>query len=101
MIALKKFKEFLREYRIVGISIGFIVAIAASNFIQSLVNDILLPILNPLISNQNIRWEELVLPIGEINIRIGSFLSTLFNLVIILLLLYVLIDKILKWEPKK
>ncbi|MBU0930161.1 MAG: MscL family protein [Nanoarchaeota archaeon] len=101
MAVLKDFKDFLKEYRIIGISIGFIVAIAASNFIQSFVNDVFLPILRPLISNTSIKWEEIILPIGSINIRLGSFLSTSFNLIIILLVLYLFIAKILKWKPKK
>ena len=98
---LKQFKHFLKEYRIVGISLGFIVAIAASNFVQSLVNDILLPILRPLVSSESIKWEEMILPIGPINLRIGSFMSTSLNLIIILLLLYVIVTKILKWKPRK
>ncbi len=101
MAVLKDFKNFLKEYRIIGISIGFIVAIAASNFIQSLVNDIFLPILRPLISRGSIIWEEMILPMGPVNLRIGSFLSTFLNLIVILLLLYFLIAKILKWKPKK
>ena len=57
MDVLKDFKYFLKEYKIIGISIGFIVAIVASNFIQSLVNDIILPILRPLISRGSVVWE--------------------------------------------
>lgn len=100
MLSLKNFKKFIKDFRIVGVSIGFIVAIAASNFIQSLVDDVLLPILRPLISNGSIVWEEMILPIGPVNIRIGSFLSSLFNLLFILVLLYIVIGKFLKWKPK-
>jgi len=54
MAILKGFKKFLKEYRVIGISIGFVVAIAASNFIQSLINDVLLPMLRPLISKSSV-----------------------------------------------
>jgi large conductance mechanosensitive channel len=97
----KRFRLFLLEYRIIGISIGFIVAIAASNFIQSLVNDVILPMLRPLISKGSTTWEEIILPLGSVNIRIGSFLSTLLNLIFILILLYFIIVKVLKWKPRK
>jgi large-conductance mechanosensitive channel len=101
MKAWKSFKHFLKEYRIIGISIGFVVAIAASNFIQSIVNDIVLPLLRPLVSKGSIVWEDMILSLGPVNLRIGSFLSTFFNLLLILLLLYWLIVKVLKWKPKK
>jgi large-conductance mechanosensitive channel len=101
MVVLKEFKNFLREYRIVALSAAFIIGLAASNFIQSLVNDILLPILRPFISSGNTRWEDIVLSVGSVNLRIGSFLSAFLNLFIILLFLYFFIDKFLKWKPKK
>jgi large conductance mechanosensitive channel len=101
MSALKEFKHFLKEYRIIGVSIGFIVALAASQFIQSIVNDIVLPLIRPLISSQSALWEDMLLTIGPVTLRIGSFLSATLNLLFILLLLYIFIAKFLKWKPKK
>lgn len=101
MVILKEFKDFLRDYRIIALSVAFVVGLAASNFIQSIVNDIFLPILRPLISSRDIIWEEMILPIGSVNLRIGSFLSAFLNLFILLLLLYFFVAKILKWKPKK
>jgi len=98
---LNRFKHFLKEYRIVGISIGFVVAIAASNFFQAIVNDLILPILRPIISSESVVWEDLVLSVGSVNIRIGSLLSATLNLLIILILLYLFFDKLLHWKPKK
>jgi large conductance mechanosensitive channel len=100
MSALKEFKHFLKDYRIIGVSIGFIVALAASQFIQSIVNDIVLPLIRPLISNQSALWEDMLLTIGPVTLRIGSFLSATLNLLFILLLLYIFIAKFLKWKPK-
>ncbi len=100
MTLLEDFKNFLRDYRIIALSVAFVVSLAASNFILSLVNDVLLPIIRPFISSGNVRWEDLILPIGEINIRIGSFLSASLNLVIIIVLLYIFVTKVLKWKPK-
>jgi len=74
---------------------------AALNFIQSLVNDIILPILRPIISSKIVKWEDMVIPIGLVNIRIGSFLSALISLLLILLFLYIFVDRILHWKPKK
>ena len=101
MAVFEGFKKFIKEYRIIGISIGFIVAIAASNFIQSIINDIVLPILRALISSESVKWEDMILPIGSANIRIGSFLSASLILFFIMVFLYILVDRILHWKPKK
>lgn len=98
---MRSFKDFLKEYRIVSISVAFIVGIVAFNLVQSLINDLLLPIIRPIISNQAITWEELVITIGSINIRLGSFLSALFSFLLVIIIIYIFVDKILKWKPKK
>jgi len=97
---MKAFEEFIKKYRIVSISVAFIISLAASAFIQSLVNDILLPLLRPILSPESLVWEEMTFAVGTVNLRIGSFLSAFLNLSITLAILYLVIDRILKWEPK-
>ncbi|PIN74149.1 large conductance mechanosensitive channel protein MscL [Candidatus Woesearchaeota archaeon CG10_big_fil_rev_8_21_14_0_10_45_16] len=99
-MVFKGFKIFLKEYRIIAVSVAFIVSLASLSFIQSFVNDILLPILRPFVSN-SATWEEMILPIGSVNLRVGSFLSSFLSLLIILILLYVVVARILRWKPKK
>ena len=101
MVAYKPFIKFLKEYRVVAISVAFIISLAALSFVQSLVNDIILPILRPIISPESIRWEDMVLAIGPVNLRIGSFLSASLSLILIVIILYVFIERILHWKPKK
>jgi len=101
MAIFKRFIEFLREYRIIAISVAFIVSLASLNFVQSIVNDIILPLLRPIISSKSLTWEEMILHIGSANIRIGSFLSAFLSLLIIITFLYIFVDRILHWKPKK
>ncbi|MBW3013435.1 MscL family protein [Candidatus Woesearchaeota archaeon] len=101
MTMYKELVKFLKDFRIVAISAAFVVGIAASNFIQSLIKDIVLPILRPLIPITAAKWEEIVIPIGSVNLRAGSFLSALLNLILVVLFLYIFIAKLLKWKPKK
>ncbi len=96
-----RFSQFIKEYRIISISVAFITGMVAFNLVQSLVNDIILPIMKPILSNQSTVWEDLVLHIGTINIRIGSFLSAAISFLLVILFLYIFVDKILKWKPKK
>jgi len=101
MVLFKRFVGFLKEYRIIAISVAFIIGMAALNFIQSLVNDIILPIVRPLIFSSADRWEEIIFPIGSANIRIGSFLSTSISLLLMVIFLYIFVDRILHWKPKR
>lgn len=98
---MHKFTTFLKEYRLISISSAFIFGIVAFNLVQSLVDDIILPILRPAFSTSATTWEELILNMGPINIRIGSFLSAAFSFFIVVLIIYIFVDKILKWKPKK
>lgn len=101
MPILKKFIGFLKEYRIIAISVGFIVAIASLDLIQSLVNDIILPVVRSIFSSESATWEDMIIPIGQANIRIGSFLSAFISFLLIVIFLYIFVEKILRWKPKK
>ncbi|MEK6937785.1 MAG: MscL family protein [Nanoarchaeota archaeon] len=49
MKILKEFKEFLEQYKVMGLAIAFIMAMAANALVQSLVKDIVMPIITPFI----------------------------------------------------
>ena len=100
MSLLKGFKHFLKEYRIIALSTAFVIGMEALHFIQSMVNDLILPAIRPLVSRTEV-WENIILPIGPINFRIGSFFSATLSLLIVLLFLYLFIDKILRWKTKR
>ncbi len=97
---LRNFTGFLKEYRIIGISVAFIIGMAALSFIQSFVNDIILPFIRPLFPDRFEVWEEITFSIGSANIRLGAFLSAFINLLLIIVLLYIFVELILKWKPK-
>jgi large conductance mechanosensitive channel len=93
---LGEFKEFLYEYKVIGLAIAFIIGAAVNSLVQSLVKDIVMPIVNPLIPGGN--WEEAVLAVGPVSLRWGSFLSALINFVVIALVVFFIAKKLLKEE---
>ncbi|MFH1426289.1 MAG: MscL family protein [Candidatus Kerfeldbacteria bacterium] len=101
MKPFKRFQAFLKEYRIIGISVAFIIGMAGLDLVQSLVNDIILPLLRPLFSARFETWEDIVFQLGSANIRIGSFLSATISLLLIVLFLYLIVERVLHWKPKK
>ena len=94
-----EFKEFINEYKVLGLAIAFIIGIAATNLIQSLVNNIIMPVITPFIPGG--AWENATLAIGPIIIRWVQFLSALLNFIIIALVVFIIAKKVMKQEKTK
>ena len=93
---LKEFKEFLKEYKVVGLAICIIMGLAATTFVNALVNDIIMPIVTPFISGG--AWADAVLTIGPIVIKWGHFLGALINFLILALVVFLIAKFIIKEE---
>ena len=91
----KEFLEFLKEYKIVGLAMAFIMGAASTALVNSLVKDIILPIFSPILSGS---WQEAHLTLGPIVLRYGSFLAELLNFVILGLVVFFIAKKIFKEE---
>ena len=96
---LKDFRDFLKEYKIIGLAFAFIMGAASTSLINSLVKDIVMPIINPLLLGGD--WKEATLSIGPIIIRWGSFLAELINFAILAFVVFVIAKKILKQDVGK
>ena len=85
-----KFRRTILENK--GIAIGFIVGTTLSAFIKSIVNDICMPILEPLLGDEGERkWDKKVVNIGPINLKVGSLLSSFINLFITIITIYIMV----------
>lgn len=93
---ISEFKEFLNEYKVVGLAIAFIIGVASTDLIKSLVNNIIMPIITPFIPGG--AWETATFSIGPIVIGWGGFLSSLIYFLIIAWVVFVIAKKVLKEE---
>lgn len=91
-----EFKEFLTEYKIIGLAIAFIMGVAATALIQSLVNNVIMPIITPFIPGGG--WQTATFHMGPIVISWGAFLGALINFVIIALVVFLMAKLIMKEE---
>lgn len=97
---LKEFLTFLKEYNVVSLAVAFIMGTASTALINSLVKDILMPLINPLMSGES--WREATFNMGPIHMKYGAFLAEFFNFVILAFVIFLIAGKILKLElPKK
>jgi large conductance mechanosensitive channel len=84
---IQGFAEFIKEQGVVGLSIGFIFGASISSLTDSLVNDIITPLLSLLTGNiddiAKASWK-----IGESEIMWGSFVTTLLEFILIAAVVY-------------
>jgi len=93
---IEEFKEFLSEYKVVGLAVAFIMSMAATALVQSLVNDIIMPVVAVAIPGGD--WAASVLALGPVQIKIGSFISALINFIILALVVFMIAKAVLKEE---
>ncbi|MGO9513010.1 MAG: large-conductance mechanosensitive channel protein MscL [Steroidobacteraceae bacterium] len=93
-----EFKEFAMKGNVVDLAVGVIIGAAFGKIISSLVGDVFMPALGKLIGGLNFSDFAVTLgkdPTGkEVLIRYGSFLQTIFDFLIIALVLFLAIKGI-------
>lgn len=83
------FREFALKGNVIDLAVAVIIGTAFGAVISALVEDILMPaIINPLLSEAGTDWREAVVGPG---IRLGSFLGSVIDFLIIALVLYFII----------
>ncbi|MFH1211042.1 MAG: MscL family protein [archaeon] len=93
---IKEFKDFLAEYKVIGLAVAFIIAVAINTLVQSLVNNIVMPIVTPFIPGG--AWQTATFNLGPIVIGWGAFAGAVINFIIIALVVFLIAKKVLKEE---
>jgi len=89
------FRAFALKGNVIDLAIAVVIGGAFGRIISSLVEDLLMPLLNPLIPGGN--WREMTVASG---IKIGSFLGSLLDFFIVALSLFVILKLLLPLLPK-
>lgn len=93
---LKEFREFLKEYKVIGLAVAVIIGFAANTLVKSLVDNIVMPIITPFIPNG--AWETATWTLGPVVIGWGPFLSALIYFLIIAWVVFLIAKFVLKEE---
>lgn len=96
---IQEFKAFLEEYKVVGLAVAFIMGAAVTTMVQSLVNDIIMPCITPVLSSAGTDWKNATATLGPVALKYGSFTSNLINFIIIAFVVF-MIAKIVFKETK-
>lgn len=90
----KEFKEFLEEYKVMGIAIGIVMGLATVALVNSLVANIIMPIITAFIPGGT--WQTATWTIGPFVFGWGAFLAALINFVIIAFVVFLIAKKLMK-----
>lgn len=93
---LKEFKEFLEEYKVMGIAIGIVMGLATVALVNSLVNNIIMPIITAFIPGG--AWESATLTFGPVVLKWVAFLGAAIDFVIIAFVVFIVAKKFMKEE---
>ena len=93
-----EFKEFAMKGNVVDLAVGVIIGTAFGKIVSSLVSDVFMPTLGKLIGGFN--FSDLAVALGkdpagkDVLVKYGAFLQTIFDFVIIALVLFIAIKGI-------
>ncbi len=93
---MQEFKDFLTEYKVVGMAVAFIMGAAVTALVTSLVANIIMPIVALVLPNGD--WQSAMLVIGPLKLGIGAFVAALINFIIIALVVFMIAKMVLKEE---
>lgn len=86
---LKEFKEFISRGNVVDLAVAVIIGGAFGAIINSLVNDIVMPLVGILLGGRD--FTSLSIQIGEAEILYGSFIQAIVNFLVISLVIFLII----------
>ena len=86
---LKEFKEFALKGNIIDMAIGVVIGGAFQKIVNSLVNDIIMPLISILIGK--VDFSDMVLTVGNASIKYGSFITTIVDFLIIAFSIFIAI----------
>ncbi len=103
---LKEFKEFAMKGNVVDLAVGLIIGGAFGKIVTSFVNDILMPLLSPLMGGINFADKSLVIKeaVGEteaILLNYGQFISTIVDFIIVAFAIFIVIKQMNKLKKKE
>ncbi|MCX7919427.1 MAG: MscL family protein [bacterium] len=92
----QEFKEFLKQYGVIGLAIAVVMGGAVTKFVGALVSDLIMPIIAVIIPSGD--WQNFVIGYGNLQIKIGHLFGACIDLLIIALIVFLFAKYVLKEE---
>jgi large-conductance mechanosensitive channel len=88
-LSTTKFLQFMNKNNILGVAVGLMIAGTARDFIKELTDELILPILQPIMPFIEFDY---IVQIGPIKLKIGKILSNVIMFLINIYIIYVLVS---------
>jgi large conductance mechanosensitive channel len=86
----QEFKDFFKQYKVLGLAVAFILGVYLGALVQALVKDLILPIIGiPLSSVGNL--STLMVSFDNQNFQIGDFLIAVITFIIVALVIFLIV----------
>ena len=96
MAIIKEFKQFAMRGNVVDLAVGIIIGGAFGKIVTSFVGDVIMPIINPLIPGGD--WKLIQVGTG---IKIGSFIGTVVDFIIVAFAVFLMIKALNRLQKKQ
>ncbi len=94
---IKEFLEFLKEYKVVALAVAFIMGVAATSLVKSLVDNIIMPFVGVMVPSGD--WKAATLNLGPVHLGIGPFAAECINFIVVAFVVF-MIAKYVMGEEK-
>jgi len=94
-----EFKDFIEQYKVMGLAAAFIIGVYLGMLIQSLVKDLLLPAIGLALPGLS-DLSSLQYGVGEQVFGLGNFLGALITFIIVAFVIFILVKVTKRWGIK-
>lgn len=96
---MSEFKTFIARGNVMDMAVGVIIGGAFSNITNSLINDIIMPVLG--VFTSSVSFAELSVNIGPAVLTYGNFLQAVLNFLVMAFVVFCLVKAINSFHKKK
>ena len=91
-----EFKAFIENYKVMGLAVAFILGVYLGLLVQSLVSDLVMPIIGLLLPGMD-NLSTLTIPVANQEFGVGNFLVALITFIIVAFVIFILVKITKKW----
>ncbi|MCM8796468.1 MAG: MscL family protein [Candidatus Omnitrophica bacterium] len=93
-----EFITFIKSFGIIGVAIGIVMGQAVAKVINVIVEGLVMPIIGLLLPGD--KWQEAVLPLGRVAIKIGLIIAALIDFFAVSLVVFFTVRYVFKIYPE-
>jgi large conductance mechanosensitive channel len=93
-----EFKAFLDQYKVMGLAVAFIMGVYLGGLVQSLVKDLLLPIIGIPLQSSDLSTYQVT--IANQVFGVGNFLVALITFIIVAFVIFIIVKVTKRWGIK-